>query len=51
MAGTVARNEHTLAILDGITVDYDPSGVAPEATLGNFNVFPDDVANDGPRTS
>jgi subtilisin family serine protease len=45
VAGTVGCNEHTPAVLDGITVDYDPSGVAPEATLGNFNVFPDDVAN------
>jgi subtilisin family serine protease len=40
VAGTVACNEHTQAIVDGVSVSYDVSGVAPEAMLGNFNVFP-----------
>ena len=26
-------------------IPYDPSGVAPAARLGNFNVFPADVAS------
>ena len=45
VAGTAACNEHTEAILDGITVDYDPSGVAPDAVLGNFNVFPGETGS------
>jgi subtilisin family serine protease len=45
VAGTVACNEHTDAVLDGVVIPYDPSGVAPAAELGNFNVFPADVAN------
>ncbi len=45
VAGTVACNEHTDAVLDGVAIPYDPSGVAPAARLGNFNVFPADVAN------
>jgi minor extracellular serine protease Vpr len=46
VAGTAACNAHTLAWIDdlatGTPVDipYDPSGVAPGAMLGNFNVFP-----------
>ena len=40
VAGTVACNEHTDAVVDGVVISYDPSGVAPEAMLGNFNVFP-----------
>ena len=35
----------TSRILDGITVDYDPRAWLRKATLGNFNVFPDDVAS------
>ena len=45
VAGTVACNEHTPANLDGVVIPYAPSGVAPQALLGNFNVFPADVAN------
>jgi minor extracellular serine protease Vpr len=45
VAGTVACNEHTDAVLDGIPIGYDPSGVAPAAKLGNFNVFPGTVGN------
>jgi minor extracellular serine protease Vpr len=43
VAGTVACNEHTPATVDGVDIPYDPSGVAPAARLGNFNVFPADV--------
>ncbi len=42
VAGTVACNEHTDAVVDGVVVSYDPSGVAPRALLGNYNVFPGD---------
>jgi minor extracellular serine protease Vpr len=45
VAGTVACNENTPAVLDGVTIDYNPSGVAPRALLGNFNVFPGDDGN------
>jgi subtilisin family serine protease len=45
VAGTVACNEHTSATMDGVDIPYDPSGVAPAARLGNFNVFPADVAS------
>ena len=45
VAGTVACNEHTPATFDGVDIPYDPSGVAPAARLGNFNVFPADVAS------
>jgi minor extracellular serine protease Vpr len=44
VAGTVACNEHTPATFEGVDIPYDPSGVAPAARLGNFNVFPADVA-------
>jgi subtilisin family serine protease len=46
VAGTAACRAHTPAwiddLADGTPVDipYDPSGVAPGAMLGNFNVFP-----------
>ena len=40
VAGTVACNAHTPAVINGVTVPYDPSGVAPRALLGNYNVFP-----------
>jgi subtilisin family serine protease len=47
VAGTVACDEHTEAEVQGVDIDaspggYAPSGVAPEAKLGNFNVFPGD---------
>jgi minor extracellular serine protease Vpr len=45
VAGTVACDEHTPAIVNGVTIPYQPSGVAPAATLGNFNVFPGPVGN------
>lgn len=40
VAGTVACNAHTPAVVDGVDIPYDPSGVAPRAILGNYNVFP-----------
>lgn len=40
VAGTVACNVHTDAVADGTEIPYDPSGVAPAATLGSYNVFP-----------
>ncbi len=40
VAGTVACNYHTPASVSGVDIPYDPSGVAPAALLGNYNVFP-----------
>jgi minor extracellular serine protease Vpr len=52
VAGTAACNAHTDATYSTrdtppkvVAIPYDPSGVAPRALLGNFNVFPADVAN------
>jgi len=45
VSGTVACNLHTPAVVEGATIDYDPSGVAPGAQLGNYNVFPGDVGS------
>ena len=45
VAGTVACNEHTSAIVDGTAIPYAPSGVAPAAKLGNYNVFPGEDGN------
>jgi len=43
VAGTIACNAHTPAVVNGVDIPYDPSGVAPAATLGNYNVFPGSV--------
>ena len=43
VAGTIACNAHTPAVVDGVDIPYDPSGVAPRALLGNYNVFPADT--------
>jgi minor extracellular serine protease Vpr len=40
VAGTIACNPHTPAVIDGVDIPYDPSGVAPAAQLGSYNVFP-----------
>ena len=46
VAGTAACNAHTPAWIDDLAtgspveIPYGPSGVAPGAMLGNFNVFP-----------
>ena len=43
VAGTVACDFNTPAIVNGVAIPYGVSGVAPAARLGNFNVFPDNV--------
>ena len=45
VAGTVACNFETPTTVDGVTLDYRMSGVAPRALLGNYNVFPGAVGN------
>lgn len=45
VAGTIACNYDTPATVDGVTIPYGISGVAPRALLGNYNVFPGDVDN------
>ncbi|WP_091730778.1 S8 family serine peptidase [Nocardioides scoriae] len=45
VAGTVACNPRTPASVDGAAIPYAPSGVAPRALLGNYNVFPGDIEN------
>ncbi len=45
VAGTIACDLETPAIVEGATIDYDPSGVAPGALIGSYNVFPGDVEN------
>jgi subtilisin family serine protease len=43
VAGTIACNAKTPASIDGATIPYAPSGVAPGALLGSYNVFPGDI--------
>ena len=45
VAGTVACNHDTPASVDGAAIPHGISGVAPRALLGNYNIFPADVAN------
>lgn len=45
VAGTVGCNYQTPATVDGVSIPYCPSGVAPRVLLGNYNVFPDNVAS------
>ncbi|WP_123392675.1 S8 family serine peptidase [Nocardioides aurantiacus] len=45
VAGTAACNPRTPASVDGAKIPYAPSGVAPRALLGNYNVFPGDIDN------
>lgn len=45
VAGTVACNQDTPATVDGVTIPYGISGVAPRALLGNYNVFPGQIGN------
>jgi len=45
VAGTVACNASTPAAVDGVVIPYGVSGVAPRALLGNYNIFPADVAS------
>ncbi|MGZ5195167.1 MAG: S8 family serine peptidase [Ramlibacter sp.] len=44
VAGTVACNFGTNAPVNGVAT-YAMSGVAPRALLGNYNIFPGDLAN------
>ena len=43
VAGTVACDLETPAVVQGVSIPYDPSGVAPGAQLGSYNIFPGDV--------
>jgi minor extracellular serine protease Vpr len=45
VSGTVACNLDTPASVDGVAIPHPIAGVAPRALLGNYNVFPADVAN------
>ena len=45
VSGTIGCNHDTPATVSGVTIPYGISGVAPRALLGNYNVFPADVAN------
>jgi subtilisin family serine protease len=45
VSGTVACNFETTTVVDGVTLPYRMSGVAPRALLGNYNVFPGGVDN------
>lgn len=45
VAGTVGCNFGTPATVDGVTIPYLVSGVAPRVLLGNYNVFPAHVTN------
>src|SRR6266540_2973298 len=45
VAGTVACNLDTPATVDGVTIPYGVSGVAPRALLGNYTVFPGEDGN------
>ncbi len=42
VGGTVDCDLKTPAVVDGVAIGYDPSGVAPGAQLGSYNVFPGD---------
>ena len=43
VAGTVACNYHTPAQVGSAPIAYAPSGVAPRAFLGSYNIFPGDI--------
>ncbi|MEO5711068.1 MAG: S8 family serine peptidase [Nocardioidaceae bacterium] len=45
VAGTIACNAHTRASIGGSPIGYAPSGVAPAAKLGSYNVFPGDIVD------
>jgi subtilisin family serine protease len=45
VAGTIACELDTPAAIGTTKIPYGVSGVAPAAQLGNYNVFPADVAN------
>ena len=45
VAGTVGCNFGTPATVDGVTIPYLVSGVAPRVLLGNYNIFPANVTS------
>jgi subtilisin family serine protease len=45
VSGTIACDANTPAVVNGADIPYDPSGVAPGAQLGNYNIFPGDVTD------
>ncbi len=45
VAGTVGCDFNTPAVVNGAIIPHGVSGVAPRALLGNYNVFPADVAD------
>lgn len=45
VAGTIACDYGTTAVVEGVTIPHTISGVAPAATLGNYNVFPGSEAS------
>jgi minor extracellular serine protease Vpr len=45
VAGTVACDLDTPAVVHGVAIPYAVSGVAPAAQLGNYNVFPGEIGN------
>jgi minor extracellular serine protease Vpr len=45
VAGTTGCNSNTPAVVNGVSIPYGVSGVAPRVLLGNYNVFPGDVSN------
>ncbi len=45
VAGTIACDYGTPAVVNGVAIPYGVSGVAPAALLGNYNVFPGHVDN------
>jgi minor extracellular serine protease Vpr len=45
VAGTIACNANTPVSMPPYVIPFSLSGVAPKALLGNYNVFPGDVAD------
>ncbi|MEY2527267.1 MAG: minor extracellular serine protease Vpr [Verrucomicrobiota bacterium] len=45
VAGTVGCDYNTPAVVDGVSIPYGISGVAPRALLGNYNIFPGQVVD------
>jgi len=45
VAGTAACNYNTPAVVEGASIPYGVSGVAPRALLGNYNIFPGTITN------
>lgn len=45
VAGTVACDLNTPAVVNGVAIPYTPSGVAPGAQVGSYNIFPGNIEN------